>query len=152
MSCGVGHRYGSDTALLWLLCRPAAVAPIGPLAWEPPYDVGAALKRPKKKNVFSTSSHHDMYFPKRLGIHSTFCSSLDWDTFNSQESISLPPPGLPITVLQKILIKEKVLTLPQAGPYVRSLTLQRAASFQNSRLKHNPMRAEILCSKQLSRV
>ena len=27
-----------------LLCRSAAVAPIWPLAWEPPYAVGAALK------------------------------------------------------------------------------------------------------------
>ena len=27
---------------LW--CRPAAVAPIRPLAWEPPYAVGVALK------------------------------------------------------------------------------------------------------------
>ena len=49
MSCGVGHRLGSDPTLLWLWCRPAAVAPIGPLAWEPPYDEGAAVKRQKKK-------------------------------------------------------------------------------------------------------
>ena len=26
VSCGVGHRWGSDPALLWLWCRPAAVA------------------------------------------------------------------------------------------------------------------------------
>ena len=26
MSCGVGHRLGSDPALLWLWCRPAATA------------------------------------------------------------------------------------------------------------------------------
>ena len=26
MSCGVGHRHGSDLALLQLWCRPAAVA------------------------------------------------------------------------------------------------------------------------------
>ena len=31
-------------ALLWLWCRPAAVALIRPLAREPPYAVGAALK------------------------------------------------------------------------------------------------------------
>ena len=52
MSCGVGHRRGSDPMLLWLWCRPAATAPIGPLAWEPPYAEGAAqeiAKRPKKK-------------------------------------------------------------------------------------------------------
>ena len=29
---------------------PAAVAPTGPLAWEPPYSSGVALKRQKKKN------------------------------------------------------------------------------------------------------
>ena len=49
MSYGVGHRCGSDPTLLWLWCRLASVAPTGPLAWEPPHAVGAALKRPKKK-------------------------------------------------------------------------------------------------------
>ena len=28
MSCGVVHRHGLDLALLWLWCRPAAVASI----------------------------------------------------------------------------------------------------------------------------
>ena len=32
MSCGVGCRHSSDPALLWLWRRPAATAPIGPLA------------------------------------------------------------------------------------------------------------------------
>ena len=40
--CGVGHRCGSDPALPWLWCRLVATAPIGPLAWEPPYAAGAA--------------------------------------------------------------------------------------------------------------
>ena len=35
--------------MLWLGCGPAAVASIGPLAWEPPYATGAALKSKKKK-------------------------------------------------------------------------------------------------------
>ena len=35
-------------ALLWLWRRLAATAPIGPLAWEPPYVVGVALKRQKE--------------------------------------------------------------------------------------------------------
>ena len=35
-------------ALLWLWCRPAAVAPIGPLAWELPYAEGVALKSKNK--------------------------------------------------------------------------------------------------------
>ena len=48
MSCGVGHRPGSDPGLLWLLCRLAAVALIGSLAWEPPCAIGTALKSKKK--------------------------------------------------------------------------------------------------------
>ena len=40
---------GSDLALLWLRCRPAAVALIGPLAWESPYAMHVALKKKKKK-------------------------------------------------------------------------------------------------------
>ena len=39
-----------DLALLWLWRRPAATAPIRPLAWEPPYAVGAALKKTKRQN------------------------------------------------------------------------------------------------------
>ena len=41
------HTYelcGSDPELLWLWYRPTAVAPIQPLAWEPPYATGVALK------------------------------------------------------------------------------------------------------------
>ena len=49
MSCGVGRRYGSDPALLWLWCRPVATAPIRPLAREPPYATGAALEKTEKK-------------------------------------------------------------------------------------------------------
>ena len=45
MSYGVGHRRGSDPALLWLWCRLAAAAPIRPLPWELPYAVGAALNK-----------------------------------------------------------------------------------------------------------
>ena len=52
MSCGVGHRRGSDPALQWLWCRPVATAPIRPLAWETPYATGVVqemAKRQKKK-------------------------------------------------------------------------------------------------------
>ena len=49
MSCGIGCRLGSDPALLWLWHRPAAAAPIRPLAWEPPYAAGVALEKAKKK-------------------------------------------------------------------------------------------------------
>ena len=49
LSCDVGCRYGSDSALLWLGHRPAAAALILPLAQELPYVAGAALKRKKRK-------------------------------------------------------------------------------------------------------
>ena len=45
MSFGVDHRHGLDPALLWLWHRPAAVAPIQPLAWELLYATGVALKK-----------------------------------------------------------------------------------------------------------
>ena len=56
LSCGVGHRRGSNLAWLWLWCRPAAT-------WEPPYAVGAALKRQKtkkkkKKKKFGNLVHY----------------------------------------------------------------------------------------------
>ena len=49
MSCGIGCRHGLDLALLCLWCRPAAIAPIPPLAWEPPYAMGVALKKKTKR-------------------------------------------------------------------------------------------------------
>ena len=36
---------------MWLWLRPAAIASIGPLAWEALYAVGAALKSKKKKGI-----------------------------------------------------------------------------------------------------
>ena len=47
MSCGVVCRRSLDPEWLWP--RPAAVAPIRPLAWEPPYAVGAGLRKGKTK-------------------------------------------------------------------------------------------------------
>ena len=43
-------QWVKDLALLWLWLwrRPAAAALIQPLAWEPPYAAGAALKRQNK--------------------------------------------------------------------------------------------------------
>ena len=49
MSCDVGHRRGSDPTLLSLWRRPVSTALIRPLAWEPPYAAGAALKDKKTK-------------------------------------------------------------------------------------------------------
>ena len=38
-----------DPELLWLCYRPAATAPIGPLAWEPAYASGVALEKAKRQ-------------------------------------------------------------------------------------------------------
>ena len=57
MNYGIGHRRGSDVALLWPWHRPAITAPIGPLAWELSYAAGVTLKIQKKN---STSIHEDV--------------------------------------------------------------------------------------------
>ena len=43
-------QWVKDLALLWLWHRPAATAPIRPLAWETPHAVGVALKRQNNNN------------------------------------------------------------------------------------------------------
>ena len=45
MSYSVGHRCSSYLESLWLWHRLAAVAPIGPLAWDLSYATGMALKK-----------------------------------------------------------------------------------------------------------
>ena len=65
VSCGVGRRHGSDPALLSMWHRPAAIAPIGPLAWEPPYTEGekerkTKEKKKKEKEAENISSHSNM--------------------------------------------------------------------------------------------
>ena len=65
MSCGVGRRRGSDLALLWLRFMQAAAAPIWPLAWEPPYAMGAALKKQKQQQ----QQNHNVWHLKYLSIN-----------------------------------------------------------------------------------
>ena len=66
MSCGVGHRHSLDPGLLWLWCRPAAEALIQPLAWEPPYAAGVALKKKKKKKGAHIFSHWSVTEPSQV--------------------------------------------------------------------------------------
>ena len=49
LQVGIGCGCSSNLALLWLWCRPAATAPTGPLAWEPPYAAGVALEKAKRQ-------------------------------------------------------------------------------------------------------
>ena len=63
VSCGVGCRRGADPKLLRLWHRPAATAPIRPLAWELPYAAGAALENTKRQPINqSHSPTHTIYF------------------------------------------------------------------------------------------
>ena len=48
MSRDVGCRCCSDPLLLWLWHRPEAIALNEPLAWDPPYAAGVALKDKKR--------------------------------------------------------------------------------------------------------
>ena len=67
MSCGVGRRWYSNPTLLWLWRGPAATAPIRPLAWDPPYAEGMALKRQKgKKKKKKNLSLGIPWWPKQL--------------------------------------------------------------------------------------
>ena len=67
MSCGIGHRHGSDLVLLWLWLSPAATVPIRPLAWEPPYAADVALKgqRDKKKCIRYKCTKYKKYIKKK---------------------------------------------------------------------------------------
>ena len=56
----VGCRRGSDPVLLWLWCRLAATALIGPLAWEPPHATSAAQKRQ------NTNNNNNYYYSNML--------------------------------------------------------------------------------------
>ena len=72
MSCGVNRRCGSDPELLWLWRRPAATAPIRPLAWEPLYAV--KKKQEKKKKPTGKKLYQFVYILKDLffGFLDTF--------------------------------------------------------------------------------
>ena len=49
MNCGIGHRRGSDLALLWLWRRPVATATIGPLSLRTSICHGRGPKKTKSK-------------------------------------------------------------------------------------------------------
>ena len=72
LNCGVGFRYSSDSALLWLWYRPAAAAPIRPLAWELPYATGVAKKKIKQTKLLS---HYKISKLSRL-----FCTRENFST------------------------------------------------------------------------
>jgi len=100
VSCGVGRRLGSDPALLWLWCRPAAVAPTGPLAWEPPHAVGTALKTKQNKKISDCGC---LAF-----VHCLPCFGITLDALSLEPSFSFPTTSYSScyqTLLFNVLIK-----------------------------------------------
>ena len=74
-SCGIGGRRGSDPALLWLWCRPAATALTLPLAWDLPHATGAAP--PQKKHT-----------QKKLKMVNIICISPQQKIFNNAPNMT----------------------------------------------------------------
>ena len=90
MSCGVGHRHGLD--LVWLWHRVAAIAPIRPLAWEPPYAVCSALKKRKKLGKCFTAGWYSMPWLRFLACLA-FCFPWSCNLFSftfAKFSVCLP--------------------------------------------------------------
>ena len=76
-SRSVGRRCGSDPGMLWLWCRPAAAAPLPPIAWELLFAAGRAVKTKKKqqpppeKNPTHYADHIHPLLRSSCGIKST---------------------------------------------------------------------------------
>ena len=83
MSCGVGHRCGSDPELLWLVCRPPAAAPIRPLAWELPHVAGEVLKSKKIKE----KNNKNIMFVSPLSIATEKLDAFDLGFIKQLENI-----------------------------------------------------------------
>ena len=118
MSCGVGCRHGSDPMLLWLWCRPAAVAPIGPLAWEPPYATGSALKSQKKKREYHISVILVTFNSKNQNsTNSNYCErrKIILATFLSREILK---EGIPV-VAQQVMNHEDSGPIPGLTRWVK---------------------------------
>ena len=115
MSCSVGCRHSSDPVLWWLWYRLVATAPIRPLAWEPPYAMGAALEKVKRKKkntkIPGLINERDKIYLRAdsighrtliKGRHSPFCRDL-----TEPKITSLPKP-LPFKTQASIITPEKV--------------------------------------------
>ena len=71
MRCDVGRRRRSDPWLLWLWCRLAAVALIGPLAWE----LMQQVSPPPKKKAQPESLQLSLYLGQDAGYSQRGCIS-----------------------------------------------------------------------------
>ena len=76
-------QWVKDPEWQWLWCRRAATAPIWPLAWKPPFAMGATLKRQKTKNETKQKEIDSVWqYYKNIRLLSYF------DQFNLTDKIS----------------------------------------------------------------
>ena len=92
---------------MWLWRRPAAVVPIRPLAWEPPYATGAALDKGKKtKKNKKTKKKNNGKVPrvaparKAVTVNSI---SVDYGCLSSPQTPPHPQGGRTEAPLQLLL-------------------------------------------------
>ena len=124
MSYDVGHRCDLDPSWLWLWWRPAAIALIPPLAWEPPYPAKAALKSKQQQQT------------RQRAKSDAFCSALSRNFQRgptpgvSSELLSALSSGVPRgkgtnkrykgTALKPVICKVKKVSSSIKHPYVSS--------------------------------
>ena len=64
--------------LLWLWCRPAAIDPFPPLAWEPPYAIRVGLKRQIKRKKRKEEKYSENTHQKKKKMHICY----NWGDFH----------------------------------------------------------------------
>ena len=94
MSCGEGHRHGSDPAFLWLWCRTAATSLIWPLAWEPPYAEGVPQENGKKTKKNKNKKQSSVNFRSSLLIFLITYILLPFFFWLYLRHVEVPRPGI----------------------------------------------------------
>ena len=85
-------QWVKDLVLLWLWRRPVAPAPIRPLAWEPPYAAGAALKNKQTKTSnISTPKHSGL---NKIKVSYSLTEQAGCEPCRRGETPYHPLPGL----------------------------------------------------------
>ena len=137
MSCGVGRRHGLDPALLWLWCRPAAVALIGPLAWELSYGSGEAVKERKKETPSFNKNKHELliffFLKKCQQDHPNF--EMRGDTQTSL-GIFPPPPEVDLKILCGNLVSFEQLENLRPSLALQTCPYQHLLPLQSLRNRH----------------
>ena len=95
MSCGEVCRCGSYLALQGLWCRPAAMAPVQPLAWQFPCAAGVALKKKErqKRKLFPGSGFALDFCDQRSFLLITYLFSPFVVSFDNQPFLMFASSG-----------------------------------------------------------